>query len=392
MHAYHDQPRRRTVVVGGGFSGTLTATRLLQFADTPMEICLLERDDGSRYGGIAFGETGTTWDHMLNIQAGRITFGRERPEDFLEWANEEADRTGWPQRWKYHVFGVSCVVPRRIYGQYLKERLHGAAADAQPGVELTLLHGEAIDLTPRGDGFVLKYTPADPEATAATLNADHVVLATGHLEPVYRPFYHRVQGSARFVADPYAAGARAVFDALDPDAPVLIVGSALSAFDTVVSLVGAGHRGQITIVSRGGHMHGTYPADHQHDIWSVRRPPFLDDETLTAGSVVAGVRAEYLHLRETAGVGCDEGVFAERVMKAWEPYVIELLQRLPPGDVRMLLAGAAPAVEPPGGTAPAGGSPGAHLPRCGGRRTWSARRRRRPPCGEPLLRGPDAPG
>lgn len=297
----------------------------------------LEREEDSRYGGIAFGRTGTTWDHMLNIQAGRITFGRERPEDFLEWANDGADRSSWPLRWKYHVFSVSCVVPRRIYGQYLKERLQRFAGEASPTVTLTELSGEAIDIDTGADGYVVKYVEAGPDGRTRPLHCDFVVFATGHLEPVYKPFFHRIQDSERFMTDPYAAGARAVFASIDPQETVLIAGSALSAFDTVVSLVNAGHRGKIVIASRGGHLHGTYPADHQHDIWTVRRPPFLDAETLTPDDVVAGVKAEYAYLRDTFGVDGDEQVFAERVMKAWEPYVIELTARLNDAEVRTLL-------------------------------------------------------
>ncbi|WP_225821478.1 FAD/NAD(P)-binding protein [Streptomyces naphthomycinicus] len=331
---------RRVTIVGAGFSGTLTAIRLLHFADTPLEICLIEREEGYRYGGIAFGLASTNWEHMLNIQAGRITLRRERPEDFLEWANEEADRSDWPQKWQYHDFGVACVVPRRIFRQYLAERLRGAAADAHADVSLRELTGEVIDVRGRDGGYVVKYADAGPRGGVHDLPSDQVVLATGHLSPVQAPFYHRVKGSARFLADPYAPGAQEWFRAVGPEETVLVTGSALSAFDTVISLVHAGHRGQILICSRGGHLHGTYPADHEHDIWQSRRPPFLDAEKLTPEVVVEGIKAEYAHLRDEHGVepgSALDAVFPERVMKAWEPYVIELLSRMDARDVRMLL-------------------------------------------------------
>ncbi|KAF3466506.1 FAD/NAD(P)-binding protein [Streptomyces sp. Tu 3180] len=331
---------RRVTIVGAGFSGTLTAIRLLHFADTPLEICLMEREEGYRYGGIAFGRASTNWEHMLNIQAGRITLRRERPEDFLEWANEEADRSEWPRRWQYHTFGVACVVPRRIFRQYLAERLRGAAADASTGVTLRELTGEVIDVRGRDGGYVVRYADAGPQGDVHDLPSDQVILATGHLSPVQAPFYHRIKDSDRFIADPYAPGAQERFRAVGPEETVLVTGSALSAFDTVISLVHAGHRGQILICSRGGHLHGTYPADHEHDIWQARRPPFLDAERLTPEVVVEGVRAEYAHLRDEHGVepgSALDAVFPERVMKAWEPYVIELVSRMDARDVRMLL-------------------------------------------------------
>ncbi|WP_405814229.1 FAD/NAD(P)-binding protein [Streptomyces sp. NBC_01390] len=331
---------KRVTIVGAGFSGTLTAIRLLHFADSPVEICLIEREEGYRYGGLAFGQASTIWEHMLNIQAGRITLRRERPEDFLEWANEQADRSAWPQKWQYHAFGVACVVPRRIFSQYLAERLRDAVADADPGVTLREVSGETIDVRAEGAGYAVKYADASPQGGVHHLHCDQVILATGHLSPVQAPFYHRIKDSDRFLADPYAPGAQDRFRAVGPDETVLVTGSALSSFDAVVSLIHAGHQGQILICSRGGHMHGTYPVDHEHDIWQARRPPFLDAEKLTAEVVVEGIAAEYAHLRDQHGVeqgSALDAVFPERVMKAWEPYVIELISRMDPRDVRMLL-------------------------------------------------------
>ncbi|MFK4101028.1 FAD/NAD(P)-binding protein [Streptomyces sp. NPDC019531] len=331
---------RRVTIVGAGFSGTLTAIRLLHFADEPLEICLIEREEGYRYGGIAFGRASTNWEHMLNIQAGRITLRRERPEDFLEWANEEADRSEWPRKWQYHTFGVACVVPRRIFRQYLAERLRDAAADAHAEVTLCELTGEVIDVHRQADGYVVKYADAGEQGGVHNLPSDQVILATGHLSPVQAPFYHRIKDCDRFLADPYAPGAQDWFQAVGAEESVLVTGSALSAFDTVISLIHAGHRGQILICSRGGHMHGTYPVDHEHDIWQARRPPFLDAKKLTSEMVVEGIRAEYAHLRAEHGVepgSALDAVFPERVMKAWEPYVIELISRMDARDVRMLL-------------------------------------------------------
>lgn len=331
---------RRVTIVGAGFSGTLSAIRLLHFADAPLEICLIEREEGYRYGGIAFGLASTNWEHMLNIQAGRITLRRERPEDFLEWANEEADRSDWPQKWQYHTFGVACVVPRRIFRQYLAERLRDAAADAHAEVSLRELSGEVIDVRRQGDGYVVKYADAAEQGGVHDLWSDQVILATGHLSPVQAPFYHRIRDCERFLADPYAPGAQEWFRSVGAEESVLVTGSALSAFDTVISLIHAGHRGQILICSRGGHLHGTYPVDHEHDIWQARRPPFLDAKKLTPEAVVEGIKAEYAHLRDEHAVepgSALDAVFPERVMKAWEPYVIELISRMDARDVRMLL-------------------------------------------------------
>lgn len=331
--------RAKVAVIGSGFSGTLTAIRMLQFSEVPMDIYLFERDDGFRYGGLAYGAVPTTWDHMLNIQAGRITLFREYPADFLEWINNRADRCERPAKWKYHKFGLSCVVPRRIYAQYLKESLITAVAAAHQEVTLHELTGEVVDLAQSGQGCEITYIASDQgKAEIQTLYADYTVLATGHLETTSKPFYDAIRHTDRFVQDPYSRAGTEILGEIRPDENVLIVGSALSAFDAIISLLNHKHEGLVTICSRHAYMHKTYPTDHQHDILEVRRPPFLDQEQLTPEVVVEGIKAEFAALKRMfmEEHAIPESVVPERVMKAWEPYVIELVQRMDAKDLQML--------------------------------------------------------
>lgn len=176
------------------------------------------------------------------------------------------------------------------------------------------------------------------EASIATLQSDYVVFATGHLETVSKPFYEEIRHSDRFIYDPYSRPARSSFQSIKVDETVLIVGSALSAFDAVISLLHHGHDGRIIICSRHANMHKTYPTDHQHDILQVRRPPFLDTDPLDTETVVNGLRAEYTYLKNmlVEQHAIPENIIPERIMKAWEPYVIELVNRMDPKDVQML--------------------------------------------------------
>ncbi|NNG40767.1 FAD-dependent oxidoreductase [Flexivirga sp. ID2601S] len=326
------------VIVGGGFSGTVTAMRLARHTTIPLRITVLEKEPGTMFGGLAYGWDVTTWDHMLNIQAGRITLFRERAEDFLIWANGEADRAHWPDRWRYRRFEISTVVPRRIFKQYLQERLDTAVQESGGLVELEIRYGRVTALAGQRGQHVLNYID-HANGSVNTIHAGSVVLATGHLPPQTPPFLEVANGHPGYLADQYVPSAQQWFAELNQDAEVIVWGSALSAFDAVVSLVHHGYRGRITICSRGGNMHDTYPADHQHDIWQVRRPPFLDKQVLTAQDVVVGVEREFQHLKDTipGARRLTQAVFAERVMKAWEPYVVELAARLDPAQVTWLL-------------------------------------------------------
>ena len=83
---------RRIVIVGAGLGGTATAIRLLQFAREPVEIVLIERRSEYRNAGPAYHRESSHWHHVFNIQAGRMSVFREDVDDFVSWANHEADR------------------------------------------------------------------------------------------------------------------------------------------------------------------------------------------------------------------------------------------------------------------------------------------------------------
>lgn len=87
--------RPRVVLVGAGLAGTATAIRLLRFARRPLEVVLLERRSEYRSAGVAYHRQGNPWDHVFNIQAGRMSVFREDVLDFVRWANSEADRRDW---------------------------------------------------------------------------------------------------------------------------------------------------------------------------------------------------------------------------------------------------------------------------------------------------------
>ena len=92
------------VIAGAGLGGTATAIRLLQFAREPVQIVLIERRPGYRNAGVAYDQDSNHWHHVFNIQAGRMSVFREDVDDFVDWANHEADRTGWPPEWRDFTF------------------------------------------------------------------------------------------------------------------------------------------------------------------------------------------------------------------------------------------------------------------------------------------------
>ena len=88
------------MLVGAGAAAASTAMRVMQFTSQPLSIAMVERFPQRGYGGLAYGGPGTTWHDVFNIQAGRMSIFREDVDDFLRWANDEADRCGPACCWK----------------------------------------------------------------------------------------------------------------------------------------------------------------------------------------------------------------------------------------------------------------------------------------------------
>ena len=337
---------RRVVIVGAGLAGTATAIRLMQFAREPLQVVLIERRPEYRSAGVAYHRSGNHWHHVFNIQAGRMSMFREDVDDFVDWANTEADRTGWPPRWRGFTFTESGPAPRRLYADYLRTRLTEAAREATDGVELLEVDGEAVDIAVgpgRADVVVEKHpsprSGAGPYPT--TIGADHVVLATG-LEERELPFAAGVRDHPCFVRHPYSEQGIQRILGLRRDAEVAIIGTLLSAYDSASLLLRHGHTGRIHMISRSGLTLRTYPSDHRHHVLDLPAPRLHSDGYEGRDELVRLFRSEWE--RACAFVaqrhpGVAPAVVSERIAKSWEPRLPEVLARIPSADLRALLDG-----------------------------------------------------
>lgn len=335
---------RRVVIVGAGLGGTATAIRLLQFAREPVEIVLIERRPEYRNAGPAYHRESNHWHHVFNIQAGRMSVFREDVDDFVNWANHEADRGGWPPDWRGFTFTESGPAPRRIYPDYLADRLAHAAGEAAEGVTLVEADGEVVDLTVHATHVDVAVEnlcrPGErTEAGQTTLAADHVILATG-LEQQYPAFAAGVMDHPSFVRHPYSADGIEQILSLRSDAVVAIVGALLSAYDSAALLLRRGHTGKIHLISRSGSALWTYPAEHRHRVLTLPPPRRGGDGYRGREDFMRYLCREWERARAAvAREHPDEPltVITERVLKAWEPYLPEILARVPSDDLRALL-------------------------------------------------------
>lgn len=205
----------RVVIVGGGFSGTLAAVHLLRaHPSRPLEVVLIDRQ--SAVGeGVAYRTTDRR--HLLNVPAGRMSALPDDPEHFLRFARSlDASVT------------AGTFVSRRTYGEYLRHTLTEAAEHAPSGTSLRLVRHTAETVRP---GTQRRW--AVRLGTGERLDADAVILAVGHRPPA-DPFQRKWHGPRnRWIDDPWASF---TLSAIRPDEPVLLLGSGLTAVDTLLSL------------------------------------------------------------------------------------------------------------------------------------------------------------
>jgi len=203
-------------IVGGGFSGTMTALHLARRGVRSVLI------DGSGRAGKGVAYSTSDPAHVLNVPAAKMSAWPDRPAHFAEWG----------------AYGAGEFAERRAFGRYLAEQLDGS------GVTVATATATAAQRTGRGWYLTLD--------DGQVIEASALVLAQGNQPPAPLPVADGLP-TTLYVANPWTESARAtILQAAERDSDLLIIGTGLTMVDTVLSLVEAGHRGQITALSRRG--------------------------------------------------------------------------------------------------------------------------------------------
>ncbi len=228
MHAPDSRPS--LLIVGAGFSGTLTATHLLRRGSaTGPRVILIERR--SRIGrGLAY----HTWDDnlLLNVPAGNMSALPEEPGHFVDHL-----RSIDP------AFNAGSFVSRRIYGDYLEATL--AAAERAAPSRLARLQGEVVSIRRNPDAHGYTATLADGRRVAA----GRVVLAFGHFAPQQPDAPTGHGAAAAYIGNSWD------FDAIDrteAGLPAAVVGAGHTGIDVVFRLTRNSDARKVYLISRRG--------------------------------------------------------------------------------------------------------------------------------------------
>ena len=221
------------VIIGGGFSGTLTAIQLLKKSKDVKVILINSSLPLAK--GIAYSTN--LPEHLLNVPAGKMSPFSDQPEHFVNWLNEQ----------NYAGENLTeSFLPRLIYGKYLVEILKSFKSLEQ----LEQIEEKAVDIQKVSDSYIVRLKSGE------SVVANQIVLALGNFLPANPPI-KRITffESKNYFQNPWAPE---YLNNIDLKKDILLIGTGLTMVDCVLSLKKAGFAGKILVASPRGYT----PAPH----------------------------------------------------------------------------------------------------------------------------------
>lgn len=314
-------------IIGGGFSGAMACCQVIKQAEKPVVIDWFEPAQALGRG-LAYGTEDTV--HLLNVRAQNMGAWADDPQHFWTWLQSPVGKAEVKRLWAGNKATAEGFVPRSVYAAYLAAQVDEALALAKAkGITVRVRHAEVIDaglVDGAAQQMVLTAQPVDGSALDI-VQASKVIVATGNLAPrVFGFMSEDVLAHAAYVHDVWAAlrdkAFRAHVAALEAEDEVCILGSGLTAVDTVMSLDKMGFKGKITVLSRNGWLPQAHdaPDAKPYPAWSWVNAP--QDAPKTALGLLVGLRAQ---VRQAAIDGYDW----RRVVDSLRPVTQTLWQQLP---------------------------------------------------------------
>ena len=252
-------------IIGGGFSGTVAAIRLLTATrngspSLPFGSRVVLVEPGRAGEGLAYRAGPDAW--RLNVPADRMSAFPERPGDFLEWAQA-----------RNPLVSGGDFLPRAWYGDYLAERLDLARRRSPRWLSFQQVRARATGIDVAQGSARIALTNGE------TLEADRVLLALGN-----SPTAGSLRNAPHVVDDAWNLR---WMDRLPTYVPrVLLVGTGLTMIDQVLAIAQRRPDARVMAISR----HGLLPLAHEDE---KPRPAAKFD---AAALLARGPLSQRLHL------------------------------------------------------------------------------------------------
>ena len=293
----------RVAIIGGGFSGAMTAVNLARLAQRPLHVTIVngQRPLGR---GVAYGTRRI--EHLLNVAARNMSAFPDLPDHFLQWLRTRSEFDTVLERDLREKF-----IPRMIYGDYLRSVVHHhlQAADGLTSVTAEFVEGEATDIEPDGTIYL---------ADGRRIAADRIVLACGNETPAELPGAETLTEHPAWMANPWLPFEQR----LPADGGTLIIlGTGLTTVDAVLTVRALGWPGTIHAVSR----HGWLPHAHFRGIEYPEFPPTgVDLAELGLKKLIDLIEEHCARLRE---LGANPAIIVDKMrahtQRVWQKLSLE---------------------------------------------------------------------
>jgi uncharacterized NAD(P)/FAD-binding protein YdhS len=287
-------PNSRIAIIGGGYSGVMTAVNLARLSRQRLHITVI---NGQRPAGrgVAYGTRRT--EHLLNVAARNMSAFSDQPDHLLRWLRTRSDYDSVPEQELRERF-----IPRMIYGDYLRSlMLHHLA-------EVEVIEGEAVDIEPAGVIHL---------ADGVRLEADRIVLACGNEAPAALPGAETLGAHPAWIGNPWLPW----HEKLPPDTgTIVLLGTGLTTVDAIITLRALGWLGHIHAVSR----HGWLPHSHFRGIeYPDFPPPGVDLAELGLEKLIALMEQHCARLRE---LGANPAIIVDKMrphtQRIWQKFTL----------------------------------------------------------------------
>lgn len=293
-------------IIGGGFSGVMTAVNLARLSRRPLQITVINQHRPTGRG-VAYGSRRP--EHLLNVAARNMSAFPEIPNHFLQWLRTRSEYDTVRDIELRERF-----IPRMIYGDYVRglmlQNLQTPAESSPVGANF--IEGEAMDIAPSGERATIHLSDG------SSVEANRIVLAIGNETPGEFPGCLEVRNHPAWVGNPWQAWENRLPGS---DGAVILLGTGLTTVDAIITLRALGWQGVVHAVSRNGwlpnaHFRGIEYADFP--------PPGVDLAALGFEKLLALIEQHCAKLRE---LGANPAIVVDKLrphtQRIWKALTLE---------------------------------------------------------------------
>jgi uncharacterized NAD(P)/FAD-binding protein YdhS len=299
-------PPERIAIIGGGFSGVMSAVNLARLSRERLQLTLINhhRPTGR---GVAYGTR--RGEHLLNVAARNMSAFPDLPDHFVQWLRTRSEYDTVPDIELRERF-----IPRMCFGDYVRGLMQQhlqSPPDSSP-VKTAFIEGEVRDVVLNDRGATIHLSDG------ARVEADRVVLATGNEAPAGFPGDEQLCDHPAWVGNPWQAWENRLPAS---GGTIVLLGTGLTTVDAIITLRALGWQGFVQAVSRNGWL----PQAHFRGIeWPDFPPSGVDLATLGLKDLLKLIEHHCAQLRE---LGANPAIIVDKMrphtQRVWKNFSLE---------------------------------------------------------------------